>query len=488
MTTPTKGLTNKLLTTLLFTFAIAGCGSDSSSTDNEYSEDEQSVGLFLNSSDALNGYTLFGTLKYNTTYLIDNCGELVQSWESDYSSMSVYLLENGNLLHAARLESAVNDEFLEAGGDSGRVEIFNPDGELEWYYEVNNDSEFMHHDIEYIESTGTVLVMIWVKHSAAEAKAAGFSGNYALWSEKIVELDPTADSAEEAVIWQWNSWDHMVQNYDASQDNYAESIADNPQLININHIGDDVEYSADPIHLNGVDYNAELDQILLTSRNFNEFWIIDHSTTTAEAASHSGGDQGKGGDILYRWGNPMAYDMGDEDDQKLFLQHDANWIDEGYNDAGKIMVFNNQAGYYDGIDYSTVDIIDTGVNSDGSYSISSDGTYAPDSFSWSYQDDEKTDFYAANISNARQLSNGNTIITEGTTGRIFEVTDLGEKVWEYVNPVGESGPVEQGETPSKNYVFRAFRYDDDYVGLNSYDLSPSGAIESNSSYTCSLYD
>lgn len=59
--------------------------------------------------------------------------------------------------------------------------------------------------------------------------------------------------------------------------------------------------------MNGIDYNPVLDQIALSTHNLNEWYIIDHSTTTAEAATSSGGNSGKGGDLLYRWGNPAAY-------------------------------------------------------------------------------------------------------------------------------------------------------------------------------------
>jgi hypothetical protein len=58
----------------------------------------------------------------------------------------------------------------------------------------------------------------------------------------------------------------------------------------------------DWIHLNSIDYNSVLDQILLSSHAISEVWIIDHSTSTAQAASHTGGNSGKGGDIIYRWG------------------------------------------------------------------------------------------------------------------------------------------------------------------------------------------
>jgi outer membrane protein assembly factor BamB len=53
---------------------------------------------------------------------------------------------------------------------------------------------------------------------------------------------------------------------------------------------------------------------------------------------------------------------------------------------------------------------------------------------WSYQDPTPYAFFSAYISGARRLPNGNTLITEGLFGRMFQVTPEGEVVWEYTNP------------------------------------------------------
>ena len=90
----------------------------------------------------------------------------------------------------------------------------------------------------------------------------------------------------------------------------------------------------DWLHINSVAYNPDLDQIMLSVFEFSEIWIIDHGTTTAEAAGHEGGKYGKGGDLLYRWGNPRAYRAGTVKDQKLFGQHNAHWIPRGFPARG----------------------------------------------------------------------------------------------------------------------------------------------------------
>jgi len=77
---------------------------------------------------------------------------------------------------------------------------------------------------------------------------------------------------------------------------------------------------------------------------------------------------------------------------------------------------------------------------------------------WSYQDKPPSAFFSPLISNAQRLPNGNTLICEGVFGRLFEVTQEGETVWEYVSPYFGESP--QG--PS-NGIFRAYRYPPDIM-------------------------
>jgi hypothetical protein len=446
----------------------------------------QTVGLFQNSLEAYNGYTLFSPLIYTDTYLIDNCGKLVHSWTSSYKpGNSVYLLENGQLL---RTGNSQNQNFQNAGGAGGIIELFDAQSNVLWSYTISDNNNLQHHDIEYLPN-GNILAIVWTKKTESEAIEAGRNPSSVtdyLWSEKIVEINPENNE----IIWEWHVWDHLVQDYDVNQQNYGV-VSDNPGLINLNYyfgVG-----SEDWLHFNSIDYNPDLDQIVISVHNFHEIWIIDHSTTTIEASSHAGGNSGRGGDLLFRWGNPQAYDMGTVNDQVFFAQHDARWIESGYPDDGKIMVYNNGVNRPEG-NYSSVDMIIPALNGNN-YEVNTNGNYLPEALYWQYVANEPTDFYSQSISGASQLANGNVLICEGESGHFFEVTSDGDIVWDYISPVSIDGPMTQGDEPggmppqgNPNSVFRISRYSPDYSGLNNLTLDAGDPIELNPlNYECELF-
>lgn len=102
----------------------------------------------------------------------------------------------------------------------------------------------------------------------------------------------TNGSYNREVVWEWKVWDHILQDKDTAKANYQSSIINHPELLNVNY-----KIIKDWIHMNGIDYNPMLDQIAVSSHNLNEWYVIDHSTNIAEAASHTGGNSGKGGDF-----------------------------------------------------------------------------------------------------------------------------------------------------------------------------------------------
>jgi len=319
-------------------------------------------------------------------------------------------------------------------------------------------------------------MIAWELKTKEEAIAAGRDPNLitqdAVWPEVIIEVQVTGKDSGK-IVWEWHVWDHLVQDLDSTKANYGD-VAKHPERIDLNYtlIGG----GADWLHANALAYNAKLDQIMLSARHFSEFWVIDHSTSTKEAASPRRGRSGRGGDLLYRWGNPAAYRAGTVKEQILFYQHDAHWIADGLPGAGNILVFNNGSGR----GYSSVEeIVPPSVDNKGNY-VMSNGVWGPAAPKWSYMAPTKEDFYALFVSGAQRLPNGNTLICSGVQGRFFEVKGTGEIVWRYGNPVAAS-IAEQGDPVTQRVAFRALRYAADYAGLQGKTLTPKEPIEKHGS-------
>jgi hypothetical protein len=437
-------------------------------------------GLILDTGAAFEGYTLFAPLNSTTTYLVDIRGQLVHSWPSKYEpGQAAYLLEDGSVLRAAR---EPGNRHFGGGGIGGRLERIALDGQVVWEFVYADENHCQHHDIKPMPN-GHVLLIAWEKKTREQVLAAGRdpeqSTGRELWPDCVIEVEPQGTSGGK-IVWEWHVWDHLVQDVDESKPNYGV-VADHPELVDLNYrrrtphetpeemrrlrslgyVGgaepadlerDDgrpppfgpgpggFDMRADWCHTNSIDYNAKLDQIALSLLDFNEIWIIDHSTSTREAAGHGGGRYGKGGDLLYRWGNPRAYGAGGPEDQTLFAQHDVRWIPEGSPGAGHLMVFNNGPGRPDG-PYSSVVEIAPPIDSAGRYRLEGGRAFEPLRPCWEYTAANKDEFFASHISGAERLGNGNTLICSGEEGRVFEVNREGKTVWEYINPYIEyTGP------------------------------------------------
>lgn len=402
------------------------------------------------------GETLFAPIGSTSTYLVDENGEIVRTWTSTKRpALSCYLLQDKSLLRTATQGN--NPLFANAAGNGGIIERYDWNNNKIWEFSLDNDNYMLHHDIEYLPN-GNILAIAYEYITDEEALAAGRNpellSNEGLWPDMILEIEPTYPTGG-TIVWQWRVMDHIIQDMDASKPNYG-SISEHPQKINLNYSS--LKKGGDWNHLNAIDYNAELDQIMVTSRNFSEIWIINHNIIIEEAASEKG-------DLLYRWGNPAAYDRGTQANQKLYGPHDGRWIENNYPGDGDITIFNNGQNRPEG-KYSTVDQITPPLLEDGSYKLIEEEAYAPEALTWTYIAENPTDFYGDHISGADRLKGGNTIICEGTTGRIFEVEENGTLVWEYHNPIYQVSA--NGDTNKS--VFRATRYDISSMNPNNPSL------------------
>ncbi len=455
-------------------------------------------GLRLSSNEAEPGYVLYTPLLSDMTYLIDAQGVVVHTWKSDFApSGTIYLLDNGNLLRGAR-EPKI--EVFKGGGQGGRIQEFSWDGKLLWDWQYATTNYLLHHDIEPLPN-GNILAIAWEAKSVKEVNRVGrrpdLTPQAGLWPDKIIEIEPRRPN-DARIVWEWHMWDHLIQNHDAEKANHGDP-ARHPELIDINGEGEppkvdpaelarlkalgyvpagtkQSDIGSDLLHINAVAYNAELDQIVLSTPKFNEIWIIDHSTTTAEAAGHSGGRWKKGGDLLYRWGNPRVYARGTKEDQTLFGQHDVRWIERGLPGAGDLMVFNNNAKGPAGA-YSAVLELVPPTNRDGSYVVPEKGPFGPAEPVWKYEAPDKKSFHSGFIAGARRLPGGHTLICAGADGRIFEVKAEGEIVWEYWDPYSGKVRAADGGQPQpvgKNTyaVFRAAKIPPQHPSLAGRTLRP----------------
>lgn len=431
-------------------------------------------GLRLLTGAATQGYTLFSPLTSTTAYLIDLNGRVVQTWQSEFQpSAWVYMLNDGHVLRGGR---APETHGFSGGGQGGQFQEFEFDGDLVWDFSINTPQRLPHHDVAVLPN-GNLLAVVWEHKTVDDARRAGRRTDLipddGVWGDVILELEPEAPNGAR-VVWEWHAWDHIVQDIDADLDTYGE-LSEHPELININ--GDTIgaqEPPDEPIHdifhINSIAYNAELDQIIVSAPTFNEVWIIDHGTTTAEAAGSSGGRYGMGGDLLYRWGNPQVYGRGDADDRMLGFQHDARWIPDGRPGAGNITVFSNRTPGPDG-SYTQIYEIAPPVDSAGRYDLRSGEPFGPTAPVWTYSDPET--FEATYISGAERLATGNTLITSGPQGRLFEVTRDGAIVWEYWSPyAGDPDSANAGGQRNPYSVFRAIRIPADHAALDGRDLRP----------------
>lgn len=384
------------------------------------------------------GLAIYNPVYSRTVSLIDTNGQLVNSWSCTTTpGYTVYLMPDSTIWRPGAYSGA----SMRGGVYGGLIEQYNWNGDVIRSFLWSDQNHQQHHDIHPMDN-GNILLLAWARKTQAEARAMGrvnISGE--MWPEEIVEYDPIADS----VVWEWRVWDHLIQDVDSTKPNYGV-VREHPELLDVN-LGTLFMYG-DWVHANIVEYSEERDEIITSSHFLNELYVIDHSTTSEEARGHTGGRHGKGGDIIYRWGNPQNYGHGDSSDQRFFVVHGANWIPPGHIGAGSILVFNNGDRPGSQNDYSSVEEITPPLDSEDHYYRHPDSAFGPAEPSWVYQNPGV--FYSGHMSGAYRMPNGNTFITEAVSGRLSEVTYDKRVVW---------------QRPTTAWNGRAIKYPRDFLGV-----------------------
>src|SRR5262249_40110540 len=158
-----------------------------------------------------------------------------------------------------------------------------------------SESQLPNHDICKLPS-GNVLMIVWEKKSRNDAVAAGRRpetvGREYLLAGSIFEVQPTGKTSGK-IVWEWHSWDHLIQDFGKQRANYG-NVRAHPELLDLNfgmgtlaamvaqpaereklqgigYIGGGRPFvQPDWLHINAVAYNADLDQIILSVYEFNE--------------------------------------------------------------------------------------------------------------------------------------------------------------------------------------------------------------------------
>ncbi|MEM9533909.1 MAG: arylsulfotransferase family protein, partial [Pseudomonadota bacterium] len=330
------------------------------------------------------------------------------------------------------------------------IQIVEPDGEIIWELSSGQFPDTLfHHDVEYLDN-GHLLVTTYRRLDAEAALARGWDpeGRGEVWADGVLEIRPDLASGEATVVWAWSFADHLIQDRFPEKPNFGV-IADHPDRIDPHYPDSYAPMNVVRQHVNSVDYHEALDQILLSSFIYNEIWIIDRS-----------------GRIVFRWGNPAAYQRGSPEDRVLLRQHDANWIDAGLRGAGNILIHNNNVQFRprppsdrepdNGQPRTFMDNLEVDAGVSGVYELrvapAPDGSYGDRPGSpfaaevvWRW---EHESYFADFQGSARRLSNGNTLMTDTTDHLAVEVTRDGVIVAEY-----------QGCAPA----YKTYKYDRDFV-------------------------
>ncbi len=463
-------------------------------------------GVTVKSPDLADDMVLFVKPNSGSVYLINRDGQMVHEWKSRYNVMGAYLQDDGSIFVNAM---DPDRPVFYGGGAAGRIQHLDWDSRLLWDFEYAT-REYLHHHDFAVMPNGNVLAIAWEAKSMEEALEAGrkpeFAAPAGMWPDKIVEIKPTGKDEGE-IVWEWHMWDHLIQDHDPSKSNYG-NVADHPELLDINAMAEEVElihpdsveiqrdslemrkargeanvnaelYTGycDVYHLNAINYNPELDQIVVSSPEIGEIFVIDHSTTKEEASSHRGGKSGMGGDLLYRWGNPANYQRGDSTDRKIFYQHDVRWVEKGKQGEGHITLYNNNIpGGPDSAHYSAIYELETPLQANGTYQVSDNEPFGPEEPYWVYVAPDTVSFWGSFISGAHRTEYGTTFINEGPKGRFFEVTSDGEVVWEFLNPFRGNATRLNGDPvrpmPMTYSQFRATLIPKGHPALQNKDLSP----------------
>jgi hypothetical protein len=477
------------------------------------------------------GYFMTSTSGVN--YLMDMMGNVVHKWEGVGGTPQ--LMEDGNLWSAGQ--------------------VMDWDGNILWSFDPKTDAGrsdlSMHHDVRRMWNKKlnqyTELILTSRTSSKDEIIAAGGdpSWDYTGGAKGSAKLgrgyshDALIEvNMNKQIVWEWRFLDHAVQSKNPAWPNYVSDVKLAPGRFDAHWRIDQESPEGttgicfDWHHVNSLDYNEDLDHIVVNAKHWSTYFVIDHGKTfvsTTDWAANRAAAKGPAGDVIYRFGNASAYNQGaapgfqTSGHSQLFGSHSIQWIRPyhwgrphlatdkwpdpvGYTKsgialpgAGNFLIFDNRC-YAPTLAASGSKVIEinpylnaAGVNT-GAYVNPPEAGYtrtAPLSVTgqsfdyinkqvvWSYRSKITNSFFAPHNSGMQRLPNGNTSIIATDQNHLFEVTPTGEIVWEYIWPFSSNPTpinVITDNDFNTNNIFRHYRYGVDYPGLAGRDLTPQGTL------------
>ncbi|QRY62621.1 aryl-sulfate sulfotransferase [Gordonia sp. PDNC005] len=361
-------------------------------------------------------YVLF-TGADTVTRLIDLNGDVVHEWP--YAGVPPRILDpaiNGGRVGDVGVQLSSSGDSrggIYANGSVGRLD-WNGDVRWEWGAQAPTGPARQNHDWEQLPN-GNWLVLVTVPRVVP-----GLS-HRTIGDQGLYEVDPTG-----AVVWQWLAGDHLDQ-FGFSEAGRAAIAAtvdrdpDDPwgylEMNSAKTLGPNKWNAADP------DGPFHPDNILVSFRKANVVALIDKQT----------------GDVVWRLGPYFDAVPGAQHQRinshavprpldQISGQHNPHLIADGLPGAGNVLIFDNQGG----AGYPAAPL---GIYA-GSRVLEVNPTNREIVWQYTAEDSGRPtwEFFSSFVSNAQRLPNGNTLITEGMRGRLFQVTPDGTIVWEYHSP------------------------------------------------------
>jgi hypothetical protein len=385
-----------------------------------------------------NGYTVLSPLGTQAVLVIDMNGNVVKRWE-DYNNSAggpARVLPGGVVIAAsgARPPHQESTELVQRDFHgkviwqfSRNEQITTREGSTIWSVRQHHDWQRDSFPAGYYSPETTPAVeggntLILTHADRKQPKVA----DGVLEDARLIEVSWTGD-----IVWEWVASDHIDELGFADDARKAIKAASGVNAA---------RGTFDWLHVNSATYvgpNRWFDQgdtrfapnnVIISSREASLLAIV-----------------GRDGSIVWRLGPDFSASKELRAIRQIIGQHHAHLIPKGLPGAGNLMVFDN--GGASGYGFANP--------------IAPDGRGAfvrPTSrvleinpvtleLVWSYTNPR---FFSTNISGAQRLPNGNTLITAGAGGRMFEVTKEGAIVWEYMYPTFSGAN-------ASNAVYRAYR-------------------------------